>query len=197
MRWWTLLIVLLPGGALAETPAQTLLQAFQNADVATHKRGDLTYKVDAASVRHVLTKVRPDRTHLVVTPASGPGQEAIVIGETLYTRQNNTWTDSPAPAQIGTPLDPTAGLKEIFASLTERPRQTLNGRQQRVFAGNARWQAGRNFNDGSVEILIDAARKLPTRTTFTGQCGSRACSFTQTMDFSTSLTVAAPTVARA
>ena len=195
MKWWIWPLVLLSGeSALAETPTEALLQAFKNAEAATHQRSDLTYTIDTASFRHVLTKVGPDRTHLVVTSASGQDQEAIVIGKTLYTRQNNTWTESPAPAQVGAPPNPAAGLQDIFASLTERPRRTLNGRAQRVFAGKVRWQAGRNFNEGAAEILIDALRTLPTRTVFKGQCGSRACTFTQTMNFSTSLTVTAPTV---
>jgi Cft2 family RNA processing exonuclease len=143
-----------------------------------------------------VTKVRPDRTHLVTVPANGPAQEVIIIGRTLYTRQGNTWSESPAPAQPGLSLDPTAGLKAVGSQLTERPRQTLNGRQQRVFAGEASWQAGRNLNKGTLEILVDAGRKQPTRLRFAGQCGSRACSFTQTMDFSTSLAVTAPRAPR-
>jgi hypothetical protein len=196
MRWWACFIIVLScEGAFAETPGEALQHAFKNADAATHKRSDLTYKIDTASIRHVLTIVRPDRTHLLVTPASGPGQEAIVIGRALYTKQKNTWVESRTPPQVTSLPDPTAGLQEIFASLTERPLQMFNGREQRVFGGKVRWQAGRNVNAGTVEILVDRRRMLPTRTSFMGQCATRACSFIQTMEFNTSLTISAPIVA--
>jgi hypothetical protein len=195
--WCVLLVPLLVSPARAETPAEALLQAFKNAETATHTRSDLTTTVDGATSRQLVTRVRPDRTHLVTVPANGPAQEVILIGRTLYTRQGNAWSESPGPAQPGLSLDPTAGLKAVCSQLTERPRQTLDGRQQRVFAGAASWQAGRNVNKGTLEILVDAGRTLPTRLSFVGQCGSRACSFTQIMDFSASLTVTAPTVAPA
>jgi hypothetical protein len=195
--WGVLLVPLLVSPARADTPAEALGEAFRNAATATHQRSDLTTEVDGATSRQVVTRVRPDRTHLVTAPANGPAQEVILIGRTLYTRQNQAWSESPAPAPPGPPLDPTAGLKAIFSQLTERPRQTLGGRPHRVFAGEASWQAGRNLNRGTVEILVDAGRRQPTRLSFTGRCGGRACRFTQTMDFSTSLTVTVPAVVRA
>jgi hypothetical protein len=141
-----------------------------------------------------VTRVRPDRLHLVVTPPSGPGQEAIVIGRTLFTRNGTTWTETPAPDDFNVPPQPTAGLETIFEGLKEGPRRVIDGREQRMFAGNVRWQAGRNTNEGNVEIAIDAAHMLPTRMAFTGQCAHRTCTFTQTMDFSSSLTVTRPPV---
>ena len=192
MKRWSaigVVVLLASGRGFAQTPGEVLQQAFANAAAATHIRSDLTYTIEKASVRQVLTKVAPDRTHLVITPAGGPVQEAIVIGKRLYIRQQDTWIESPAPANLGTPPNPAAGLEEILATLTERPRQTFNARPQRVFAGKVHWQAGRLNNEGDVEILIDAQRTLPTRTLFNGRCGDRNCTFTQTLDFSTNLTV--------
>jgi Tachylectin len=196
MKWGIWLLVLISGqAALAESPVDVLRQAFKNEDAATHKRIELNYTIDTANFRHVLIRIRPDRVHLGVGSSGGVVQEAIVIGKTLYTRQGtNEWTESPAPAQIALPTHPAAGLEKAFTGLAEGPRRPVNGREQRVFAGNLRWQAGRDFNEGAVEILVDAGLTLPTRIAFTGQCASRPCTLTQTLDFSTSLMVTAPVV---
>ena len=196
MKWGIWLLVLMLGqAALAESPSDALRQAFDNEEAATHKRADLTYTIDATSFHHVLIRVRPDRIYVGVGSSSGQSEEAFVIGRTLYMRHGtDAWTESAAPAQIGQLPQPIVGLAKALASLAEGPRRTIDGREQRVFAGNLRWQAGRNFNEGMAEILVDAERMLPTRISFTGQCANRPCTLTQTLDFSNTLVIAAPVV---
>jgi hypothetical protein len=195
-KWLSCIVLVTELGratAVAETSSEFLVQAFKSADAATHKSTELTYKIDNATFRHVLTKVEPDRLHLVISPASGPSQEFFSIGGTFYTKQNEHWIESPALGPIGNVPDPTSGLEVIFSGLTERPHQMQNGREQRVFAGQTRWQAGANWIEGSVEILIDLRSQLPTRTSFDGNCGTKACSFTQSMEFGSNLSVEPPT----
>jgi hypothetical protein len=195
-KWLSCIVIVMSLGgatAVAETSSEFLVQAFKNADAATHKSTELTYMIDNATFRQVLTKVEPDRLHLVISPATGPSQEFFAIGGTFYTKQNDHWIESPALGPIGNAPDPTSGLDVIFSGLTERAHQMQNGKEQRVFSGQTRWQAGANWIEGSVEILIDLHSQLPTRTSFVGSCATKACSFTQSMEFGSNLSVDPPT----
>jgi hypothetical protein len=190
---WLLVAASLSGGAAADTPGEALRLAFANADTATHQRNALTYRIGNVTFRQQVTKVRPDRVHLLTTPENGPQQQAIVIGRTIFSKQESgAWIESPVPPRMESLNDPTAGLVKLLSSLREGPHQTHNGREQRVFAGRVRWQAGANHNEGDVEVMVDLLQKLPTRITFTGRCGSRTCSFAQLLEFGPHLTVERP-----
>jgi hypothetical protein len=183
---------LVPAQTSAEPPREAIAQAFKASEAAAHRRVQLNYRIADRDFSQVTSRVLPDRTHIVVTRPGSPPQEYFAIGREFFSKSGGRWQSEPFPLRISTDTTMVDAFMPHMAGLQEGPRQTVNGRQQRVFAGTIGWQSGHVRNTGSLQLLIDAQSKLPTRATFDGQCGAAKCSFTQTFSYDRSITIERP-----
>jgi hypothetical protein len=186
------LAALVPAQTSAEPPSEAIAQAFKASEKAERRRVQLNYRFADREFSQVTSRVLPDRTHIVVTRPGKPPQEYFAIGREFFSKSGAKWQSEPFPLRISTDASAVDAFMPHMAGLQEGPRQTVNGRQQRVFAGTIGWQSGQLRNTGSLQLLIDAQSKLPTRATFDGQCGAAKCSFTQTFSYDRNITIDRP-----
>jgi len=114
------------------------------------------------------------------------------LGGQFFTKSGDVWRSESLPVRMNVQSSAVDLFMPLIAGLLERPRQTINGRQQRVFAGSITWQTGRDRNEGALQILIDAQTELPTSASFEGHCVSAKCSFSQSFTYDKDIRIRPP-----
>ena len=177
--------------ALAESPSEFVMRALNAEAKSPRKRVEIKAKVGKSATSQVIETITPSRMHYISTRLDGKVDEVYVIDLNMYVKTGGFWQRSPKPNN-NTPTSPFPSLEPLFNNIQEQPNQTVNGKELRSFTGPVRWQSGRNWNDGRLNILIDLKTGLPVSLTFSGTCGDAECSVSQSISYDPGLTINEP-----
>lgn len=177
--------------ASAETPSEFVMLALKAEAESARKRVEIKSKVGNSATSQIIEIIKPNRMHYISTRLNGKADEVYVIDSNMYVKSGGSWQRSPKQNNnIGSLAIPS--LEPLFKNIREQPHQTLNGKEVRSFTGPVRWQSGRSWNDGTLQILIDLKTSLPVSLTFNGTCGESQCSISQSITYDAGLTINEP-----
>jgi hypothetical protein len=180
------------GVSLAQAPSDVVSQAFKNRRQASAESAQ--YDISFAGNKRQLSYVRQgnDKLAIKVATAKGGTSEITIVGQSVFTRTDGgSWSRSQRPASLPGEVP---GPPPALANLAESEPIVIDGRKQRVFTGDGRWQFGATNGVGTWKITIDAAKVLPTQVEFSGQCSNQPCGFVQKSSFGPGLSVDVPTL---
>jgi hypothetical protein len=180
------------GVPLAQTPSDVVSQAFKNRRQASAESAQ--YDISFSGNKRQLSYVRQgnDKLAIKVTTAKGGTSEITIFGQSVFSRTDGgSWSRSQRPASL--PVN-VAGPPPTLSNLAESEPVVIDGRKQRVFTGDGRWQFGATNGIGTWKITIDAAKVLPTQVEFSGQCSNQPCGFVQKSSFGPALSVDVPAI---
>jgi Tachylectin len=177
--------------AVSAAQDQYLVRAISAEGQAPRKRVVIEQTVGTQRSRKVLTRIASDKFRLETFPAHGPASDMVIFEDKLYLKRITDWLETKAPPSLsGAGFHPD--LSKLLSKVIATGFQSIDGLRYRAFSGPATWPSNQSNSAGTLEILINAQTGILYRSTFSGQCGTLACSFIQAFEFGDTVTLDAP-----
>ncbi len=161
----------LPTSTSAPSPAElrsTILAAFRSLEEKSFRqRSDTTVLSDGKTYNTMVEFVAPDRYHIVSAPI-----EYVILGQKVYIKQNDVWTESQIPAASIVGNGYSKGLEESISDIQFMGADSLNGKPMQVYQYQNKTKIGDADSTAQSKVWIGVEDHLPYKMVMDGETAS-------------------------
>lgn len=177
-----------PSAAAQQSAVALVLDAMSREQAAPRERTEIIFVHSQGETRMLTERTAPDRLRVLVQGPRGERQEAVTIGDQLYSRSAGPWRRG----SLALKADLIPSVATLLARRLVEAQRTPGGNQLQIVQGRITWPRVDGPNTGLIKFEISTATGLPRRTTFVGQCADQPCRFDQTFNFDQPIVIEPP-----